>query len=394
MWTRRGFLGLGALCATSLCFAGQTAPEKRRRLVVLQLTGGNDGLNTLVPYADERYAKLRPRLALRANEVLRLDSEQGLHPALRELRKAYDAGLVALVNGVGHAASNLSHFRSQAIWDAASDAGASSPDGWLGRHYELTLRGDALVDSPITLLALGRDTLPLALKSPHGTWPAIPELPHWRAPALGLDPGAGAGIVEGTPASEVRTCLRSAEQASALFARASSRKPVVEYPDHPFARSLKSVADVIAAELPTSCFYLTLDGFDTHTRQRTEQERQLATLDSALGAFVADLRALERLDEVLVLGFSEFGRRLKESGIGPDAGTDHGTAGLAFLLGGRVRGGLHGKQPNLDELDADGNLKATIDYRRLYASVIGPWLGGDHERVLAGSYEPLELVRS
>ncbi len=393
MWTRRGFLGLGALGAAACCLSSRLAVGSRRRLVVLQLAGGNDGLNTLVPYVDEHYRSLRPELALRADEVLRLDAEQGLHPALRELRRAYDAGLLACVNGVGHALSNLSHFRSQAIWDAACEAGSTSPEGWLGRHYGITLRGDPLADSPIALLALGRDTLPLALKSRHRTWPAIPELAGWNPPALGLDLGAGSGISAGSPAAEVRACLRDAQQASALLARASDRRPAVEYPAGALARSLKSVADVIAAELPTSCFYVSYDGFDTHSRQRPGQERQLAQLDLALGAFLAELRLLERLEEVLILVISEFGRRAAESGIGPDAGTDHGTAGLVLLLGGRVRAGLHGRQPDLSDLDADGNLKPALDFRRVYASVIEHWLGGDSQRVLGGAYESLEILR-
>jgi uncharacterized protein (DUF1501 family) len=393
MWTRRGFLGLGALGAAACCLSSRSPAREQRRLVVLQLTGGNDGLNTLVPYTDERYRRLRPELGLRADEVLRLDAEQGLHPALRELRRAYDEGLLACVNGVGHALSNLSHFRSQAIWDAASEAGSTSADGWLGRHYEVSLRGDPAADSPIALLALGRDTLPLGLKSRRHTWPAIPNLARWSAPALGLDHGSGAGIQAGTPAAEVRECLRSAQQASALFALAANRRPAVEYAPEPLARALKSTADVIAADLPTSCFYLSLDGFDTHSRQRIEQERQLAQLDRALGSFLADLRALRQLDLVLVLVISEFGRRAAQSGIGSDAGTDHGRAGLVLLLGGRVRAGLHGAQPDLADLDADGNVKSTLDFRRVYAGVIDHWLGGDSRRVLAGAYEPLEILR-
>jgi uncharacterized protein (DUF1501 family) len=398
-WTRRGFLGLGVACAAalrlpqSLAQASAEAGVRRRQLVLLRLTGGNDGLGTLVPYADERLARLRPDLALRAADVLRLDDEQGLHPALSRLREAYDAGLVACVHGVGQPSANLSHFKSRAIWDAGSEAGAASRDGWLGRFYEATLRGDAQRDGPLALLALGSDALPLALKSPHGSWPAIPRLSGWIAPAQGLEPGPGAGLAPGTPAAQVRECLQRAAQASALVARAAGRRTDVVYPGDALGTALHDVADLVAAELPVSAACVELDGFDTHTRQRLQQARALAALDGALGAFLEDLRALRRLDDVLVLVFSEFGRRPAQSGIGADAGSDHGTAGPVFLVGGAVRAGIHGRQPDLERLDSDGNLAAAHDFRRVYASVLR-WLGGDPARVLGPGWEPLELLAS
>jgi uncharacterized protein (DUF1501 family) len=396
MLDRRTFLQVGAFGSAALFLPRASAlglHDPTRKLVVVQLMGGNDGLNTLVPYADPLYHRLRPNIAIPEKEVLRIDGQQGFHPSLVKLRKRYDEGLVACVNGVGHGLSNLSHFRSQAIWDAASEAAGASPDGWLGRHYASAMRGVAGLDSPIALLALGRDTLPLALKANGASWPAIPELAAWKAPEGGLLEAA-ANADERANTALLRECLRSAARASELLARASSRRTKADYAIRPLARALKSVADVIAADLPASCFYVTYDGFDTHTRQLHQHAIQLQRVDLAFDAFLEDLSALGRLDDVLLLTVSEFGRRAAESGLGADAGTDHGSASTLLVVGGRVRAGLHGQQPDLADLDADGNVKHTLDFRQVYASVIDEWLGGDSEKVLGGPYTKLDLIRS
>lgn len=396
-WTRRGFLGGSAACAATLLLSGargeRRTDSERRTLVVLRLSGGNDGLATLVPLGDERLAALRPDLVLPALDLLRVDPQHGLHPALPRLRAAFDAGLAACVPGVGLPSSNLSHFKSRAIWDAGGERGAASPDGWLGRHWELALRGDARRDSPLALVALGTDALPLALKSAHGNWPAIPRLAQWVAPQQGLEPGAGAGFVPGSNAALVLECQRRAREASALVARAAGRSRAPEYPASPLGAALRDAADLLAAELPVRAVWLELDGFDTHTRQRVQHARALAQLDAALGVFLEDLRALRRLEDVLVLVHSEFGRRPAQSGIGADAGSDHGTAGPVFLLGGGVRAGIHGGPADLAALDEDGNLRVEVDFRRVYASVL-EWLGGAATRVLGAGFEPLPLLRS
>jgi len=396
MLDRRSLLQLGALGGAALWLpraAAASRPDTRRRLVVVELQGGNDGLNTLVPYADPLYHRLRPNVAIAERDVLRIDELQGFHPALAKLRRRYDQGLVACVNGVGHALSNLSHFRSRAIWEAASESASASPYGWLGRHYTNSMRGVAGLDSPIALLALGRDTLPLALKTNGASWPAIPELAAWKAPADGLLESAAQS--EGrADTAHVRECLRSAARASELLARAAGRRTRAEYALRPLARALKSVADVIAADLPASCFFVTYDGFDTHARQAREHATHLQRVDLAIDAFLEDLSALGRLDDVLLLTVSEFGRRAAESGIGADAGTDHGSASLLLVAGGRVLPGLHGRQPDLAGLDADGNVKHTIDFRQVYASVIDDWLGGESAKVLGAPYAKLDLFRS
>ncbi len=393
MWTRRGFLGLGAWSTMALCLAREARTRARGPLVLLRLSGGNDGLNTLVPFADEQYRRLRPDLALREREVLRLDEQLGLHPSLVRLRAAFEQGRLGCVQGVGQPVANLSHFQSRAIWDAGSERGSSMPDGWLGRHYELLRRDDPLRASPIALLALGSDSLPLALRSRHSAWPAIPRLESWVAIAPEPETDAECATTEGSRAALVRDCLRGAREARELLARAAGRRPLAAYPDEPLAAALKSVADLVAAELPCGAVWVELDGFDTHTRQLAAQARMLAAVDGALGAFLEDVAQLRRLDDVLVLAFSEFGRRAAQSGLGADAGTDHGTAGPVFLLGGRVRAGIHGVRPDLGDLDGDGNLKCAVDFRRVYASVLEGWLGGDSERVLGGRWEPLEILR-
>ena len=394
MITRRRFLGFGAgtaglaaLPRWMRCAAAPVTGDPSRVLVVVQLMGGNDGLNTVVPLDDDRYARLRPNLALRKQQVLALDERNGFHSSLANLRARFGEGEVAIVHGVGHAHPNLSHFRSQAIWEAASEQGSASRDGWLGRHHDACDRAG----SPVALLALGRDSLPLALRSRTSAFPAIPDLAAWRLQG-------SAPVIEGEEGEDslgrVRDCMRSALEASEALGRASGRSTRAAYPDHPLGRSLKSAADVVVAGLPVRCVWVTLPGFDTHTEQLEEHARLLARLDASLDAFLADLETEGAHERVLVATISEFGRRPAESGLGELAGTDHGTASTLLVAGARVRGGILGEQPDLDDLDPHGNPGHRVDFRSLYATLIEDWLGGNAEPVLGAAYPKLELVRS
>jgi uncharacterized protein (DUF1501 family) len=404
MITRRQFLGASvgttagaAVLPSWVRAASRAAPiDSSRVLVVLQLIGGNDGLNSVVPIDDELYARTRPNLAVARSKALAIDQRNGFHPGLEHLREWYEAGHVCVVHGVGHEHSSLSHFRSQAMWDAATSAGSLSDTGWLGRQYEANLRGEPRMDSPIAMLALGRDTLPFALKTRARTWLAIPSLEN--ALSIGADHEDADDLDSrgdrSNALARVTDSMRAARQASVALAKAENRTPLAKYPILPIARALRSVADVLAADLPTRCFYLTFPGFDTHTRQVFEHGRLLSRLDASLNAFLCDLKAQGNLDRVVVATVSEFGRRPAESGLGSDAGTDHGTASISFLIGGRVRGGIHGDQPDLADLDENGNVRYRVDFRRIYASLIEDWLGGRSETVLDGKYEKLDLFRS
>jgi uncharacterized protein (DUF1501 family) len=367
----------------------------KRTLVVLQLFGGNDGFNTLVRPDDDHYRRARPNVALRANELLPLLPGIGLHPALVHLREHYLAGQVGIVEGIGIEHSSLSHFRCERVWE--SGRRESDSTGWIGRWFDAEVERGRAVPSATALIALGRSALPDALRAARVSAPVLPSLERVRslAGANALDAVAIPARSTGVAADKARyvdEALRATRRACERLARACERTPSVTYPRTVLGRGLCDAAHVIAADVGARVVYTTLTSFDTHTRQRAEQAPLLADLDGSLHAFLGDLAALGRLDDTLIVTVSEFGRRLAENGIGADAGTDHGRSSLSFVLGGAVRGGLYGEPPRFDALDEDGNVPATVDFRRLYATAIDRWLGGNSRDVLGGEFDGLEVL--
>lgn len=394
---RRRFLQTtAAVTASALCARasfGHAPPrsDSGRVLVMLELAGGNDGLNVLVPYAHDAYAEARGSLALTSQELLRIDDEVGLHPALTGLKAIHDAGKLAWVEGVGYPEPIRSHFLSMDVWHAGRLDGRRGGSGWLARLVD-HLAAD--VEDPNLLVALGA-RVPFSCDGGEHRAVAFAKPADYRLVAAGDETKTLDSAVSSTQVSErARAFLRRAY----LDARASSdvvRKavadyvPSAKYPSSALASDLRTVAALIAGGVSTRVFSLQLGGFDTHNGQRARQQRLLAELGDALHAFHMDLEAARLADRVLVVGYSEFGRRVAANASG---GTDHGAAGLAFLLGGGVKGGLYGARPALDRLDDNGDLKFTTDFRRVYATAIGPWLGGDARVVLGEAHEPLRCL--
>ncbi len=400
---RRSFLGLslGSLPALGsaphwLRAAAGRLESGARRLVVLELFGGNDGLNTLVPFEDDRYYRARPSIGLAKADLLVLDEQNGLHPSLSRTRGWLDRGCVALVRDVGYPAPNLSHFTSRDIWSTARVDWTGVAGGWLGDWSARASRGD-----PLSMIAIGSPDAPRILRGPGGLAPAVPDLasfhfdgggdPDGRSrlsafQALASAPGADP---ESAFVQEMIHLARSSSQALSRAPRAS--RPVA-YPGTALGRDLAGVADVIAAGLSTRVFHLQLSGFDTHSKQLATQAALLGEIDAALDAFLSDLRELGRLDDTLVLTVSEFGRRVEQSGEGSEAGSDHGTASLLLICGGRVKAGLHGPQPDLEHLDESGNQVHRVVFRSVFATLLERWLGADPEVVLGGSFPTLPLL--
>jgi uncharacterized protein (DUF1501 family) len=402
---RRAFLGrgLGALAGSALApgwlsAAARLRPERgARALVVVELFGGNDGLNTLVPFADERYHALRPLLALPRERCLALDETQGLHPSLARLREWYGRGHVALRRGVGYPEPNLSHFTSRDIWSCARTGSLPSADGWLW--------GARGADEP-GLLALGNDSAPPIARGQAGTALAVRALADFHLGQPGALDGpesaarrAAFEALVAAPrgereceytAARLREALRCAERLQGVARSARG----AQYPGTRLGSDLASCADVLAADLPTRLFHVQHDGYDTHSRQLETQARLLGELDLALDAFLCDLAAQGRLEHTLVLVVSEFGRRAAESGVGLEAGTDHGAASVALLAGGGVRGGVSGAAPDLGALDAAGNPVHTTDFRSVLREALGGWLGLDAGAILDGDWPTLDLVRN
>ena len=384
--------------------ARSAAGREERVLVVLELRGGNDGLNTLVPIEDERYFRARPELALTKEDVLPLDSLNGLHPSLAHCREWFGEGSLAIVQQVGYPRPNLSHFASSDVWESATADEPRPAAGWLGQWRDRA--GEPWREEPLAMLALGTGVLPYALRGSGVRAPAAWSLPHYR-----FQTALGAGdeharerretleALYRAPATapeleHVQQVFELARRSSEELVRASERATPEGYPPTKLGRDLCAVANVIARELPVRVFHVAHCGFDTHIEQLEEHAKLLAQLDQALHAFLSDLRAQQKLARTLVLTVSEFGRRAAESGLGSDAGTDHGAASCLLLAGGGVRGGVHGGQPDLAHLDETGNLVHAVDFRRVYATVLERWLGADSEGVLGARFEPLEVLRS
>lgn len=334
-------------------------------LVVVQLSGGNDGLNTVVPHAHDEYYRARPTLGIARDQVLRLSDEVGLHPNLKKLKSLYDNGRMAVIQAVGYPNPDRSHFRSMEIWHTADPEGRAQSFGWIGRYFDNTCSGC----QPHAGVNVGATT-PLAMRGEKGLGVALetPEMFTWLPTAGGIGSdeielwkmlNTPAGVPQG-PIDFLRHTAMNAHLASEAIRNAAGRyAPKVEYPNHRFGQDLKLISRLIAGGSPTRVYYCSLGGFDTHANQRSEHERLLTWLTDGVDAFYRDLEDQGNADRVLVMAFSEFGRRVAENA---SLGTDHGAGAPMLVFGKRVRGGVYGRHPSLTDL-ADGDLRFAVDFR-------------------------------
>jgi uncharacterized protein (DUF1501 family) len=377
-------------------------------LVVLQLAGGNDGLNTVVPFANDLYYKARPRLAVAAESVLKVNDRAGFHPALAALKGWYDEGRMTVVEGTGYPNPNRSHFRSTEIWHTASDADRVERHGWIGRYFDNACAGeDALAG-----VALGKQ-MPQAFtaKTPRGVTfenPARYQFPKEAAlseQAMMLHGGeegeasgasiadlGGAAPVSGVEALDFleRTHLDAEVSSRQILELSKKGKNEAVYPNSALAQKLSTIARFISGGLKTRIYYLSQGGYDTHQNQLGSHERLLREFSEAMAAFLADLKAQGNDRRVTVLTFSEFGRRVKENG---SQGTDHGAAAPLFLFGGPWKGGMHGQLPTLAEDDlVQGDIRYHVDFRSVYATVLQKHLGTAAAPVLGRDFPVLDLA--
>lgn len=415
--TRREFLR-GATGGIGLLAFGQFAPsflvqsvraeaprpEKDRSILVLvQLAGGNDGLNTVVPYTDDAYYRLRPNLGLPAASILQLSDTQGLHPACAPLHDLFNHGQLAVVQNVGYPNPNRSHFRSTEIWEAATASDATSDTGWVGRFLDNTcagmpVRAPADADSAPDPVAVHiSDEVPGAFLAAgsHSTF-GLPARSRGRSQERGerhlLEQLVRPADHDHAPGTANAGFLRQVTLDTLVTERRvqdviNRYRPEATYPGDPFANSLRQVASLISAGFSTRVYFVSLGGFDTHNNQAGAHERLLRTLSTGLAAFQADLTSRQLDNQVLTMTFSEFGRRPNEN---LSFGTDHGTAAPLFALGTGVRGGLLGTAPSLD-LAPNDDLSFSTDFRQVYASVLRDWLGAPPDSVLGQTFDPLPL---
>jgi uncharacterized protein (DUF1501 family) len=419
-WTVPAFLGntFSALQAEAEDKATQVATGRDSTiLVVLQMAGGNDGLNTVVPFANDHYHRARPRIKLADKQVLRLNDEIGLHSNLAGFKELYDHGQLAVIQGVGYPNPNRSHFRSTEIWQTASDAERIESYGWLGRYFDNTCHGC----DPTVAVNIGRQ-MPqaFAAKNPKGVSLDSPQNYRFISPEktksgelsraeesfrklneleseMAENSGSSVTAIHGSAKHKgsaldfiERTALDAQISSDKIRAIANRVENHAAYPGSQLGNSLKLVAKLIGGGLPTRIFYVSQGGYDTHTNQTGTHERLLKELGDSVKAFVEDLKAQGNLSRVLVMTFSEFGRRVAENA---NSGTDHGAAAPMFVVGEKVKAGLLGQCPSLAPADLfQGDLKYNLDFRCVYAGVLESWLKTKSEPILGRKFPPLQLV--
>lgn len=424
-WTVPVFLSdtFSALQADAAASATQVATGKDSTiLVVLQMAGGNDGINTVVPYANDFYHKARPKIGLKAGEILKVNDEIGLHGALKGFKDLYDGGQLSIVQGVGYPNPNRSHFRSTEIWQTASDSEQVEKHGWLGRYFD----NDCSGSDPAVGVTIGSQ-LPEAFfaAKPKGVCFSNPQnyrfiangseteesykklnelensgpgmAPEMSSPDAENSGGSIAMLPAGMPMTGgraidfiSRTALDAQHSSDEIRAVAARVQNQAEYPNSPLAGSLKLVAKLIGGGLPTRVYYVSQGGYDTHTNQIATQQRLLQDLGDSVKAFVDDMKVQGNMQRVLVMTFSEFGRRVAENANG---GTDHGAAAPMFIVGNNVKAGLQGKYPSLAPQDLfQGDVKFNMDFRSVYAGVLEDWLHTKSAPILGRQFVPLKLV--
>ncbi len=379
--TRRSFLAACAVLpfAGSAALAGVASPA-RKLLILVELKGGNDGLNTVVPYADPNYARLRPRLAIDRDQVIKLTAEVGLHPSLEKLAPLWESKRLAVVQGVGYPDPNLSHFRSIEIWDTASKSDEYLEAGWLTRVFAHSPSPSGFAADGVVVGSGGMG--PLAGRGARAIALANPER-FLRNARFARGEGESRNAALAHILRVERDVMVSAQRLHA------QRTFATAFPAGPFGNGVATTAQLAANEAGIAVIRLTLDGFDTHAYQLARQQNLLRQLGDGLAALREALIEIGRWDSTVVATYAEFGRRPRENHTG---GTDHGTANVHLVMGGKVRGGLHGAAPALDRLDGEGNLAFAVDFRAYYATLLERHWQVRAKDVLGERFVPLDFI--
>jgi uncharacterized protein (DUF1501 family) len=397
----------------------QPSGKDGKILVIVQLSGGNDGLNTVVPFADDAYHRNRPAIGHDGKSVHKLDDYIGLNPNLAPLKALYDDGRMSIIQGVGYPNPNRSHFRSMDIWHSATPDKEVVTNGWLGRYFDNTCTGT----DPHVGVSIG-EQMPLAMKGDRITPLSFdrPETYRYNGkdkegyltinkieanaamkaesaaspkPHAGAKPQAAAKASKIiTPASQLdflhRTAMDAQLSSDDILRMTSQHSSPEAYPGGSFGNGLKTVAAMIAGGLPTRVYYVSLGGFDTHANEKGRHDQLMQQFAQGVSAFWKDIKKHENADRVMMMTFSEFGRRVQQNASG---GTDHGAAAPMFLFGPKLKQGIIGKHPSLTDLDA-GDLKYKIDFRNVYATVLQDWLDAPSKPVLGSQFATMPLLKA
>jgi uncharacterized protein (DUF1501 family) len=388
---RRTFLQTGSLATASLlvpkfmkAFEPQQllVPPGNKTLVVIQFSGGNDGLNTVVPITNDWYYRGRPTLNISAEKAHTLTTDAGLHPALTICKELYDQGELAIMNSVGYPNPDRSHFRSMDIWHSASESNEYFTTGWLGRYLDeqcknCTTPTQALeVDDVLSLVLKGEQNKGLALRDPKGLY--------------GVSSGRYFNSLHHAHEHEeetvdylYKTMSETISSAEYIYRQSQMHPSAAQYPSTKTGKSLKTIASLILSDINTRVYYVSLGSFDTHVNQANQQTKLFTELNDALTVFVKDLKQNRRFEDVMIMTFSEFGRRVKQNASN---GTDHGTANnMFFISGGLRKKGILNPLPDLQDLIA-GDLKHQVDFKTVYATILRKWLNADDRAILGKEY--------
>ena len=395
---RRQFIQVGSLATASFMVpkflkafeGGRMVPPGNKVVVVLQLSGGNDGLNTVIPIRNDIYYKSRPKLGIEKLKALSLTDEVGLHPELASFADAFHDGSMGILNNVGYPNPDRSHFRSMDIWQSGSASNEYVTSGWLGRYLDAQCDGcghptQALeIDDMLSLALKGDHTNGLALKDPKRLYGTSNE-------KFFKDVSAQHGDHHDEKPVDYlyKTMAETISSADYIFKQSRLHPSTADYPNTDLGKNLKTIASLIYSEINTKVYYVSLGSFDTHVNQEQQQQRLFKEMNGAVGSFIKDLKANNRFNDVLFFTFSEFGRRVSQNASG---GTDHGTANNMFLLsGGLKEKGILNSMPDLADLD-EGDLRYKVDFKNVYSTVLKNWLGADDAKILGKQYQPLTFV--
>lgn len=393
---RRDFIQVGALATASLMMPKflkafekrAMVPAGNKVLVVLQFSGGNDGLNTVIPVRNDIYYNARPKLGIVKEKSLLITDEVGLNPALIGFKELYDNGNLGILNSVGYPNPDRSHFRSMDIWQSGSNSKDYVNTGWLGRYLDAQCSG---CDKPTQALEVD-DVLSLALKGDKSKGLAVKDpgrLYNTSHKKYFKDINADHHHDEETVDYLYKTLSETLSSAEYIFDQSKVHPSSQMYPATELGKNLKTVSSLIMSDINTKVYYVSLGSFDTHVNQDNQQTRLFTELNDAIAAFTRDLKANNRFDDVLLMTFSEFGRRVSQNASG---GTDHGTANNMFFIGGGLKQkGLINTMPDLADLN-EGDLKYKVDFKDVYATVLNKWLSADDRKILGRQSQYLNFI--
>ena len=392
---RKEFLQIGSLASASLMMPKflkafekpSLVPPGNKVMVVLQFSGGNDGLNTVIPIRNDIYYKSRPKLGIPKGQALQVTDEAGLNPALPYFKELFDEGSLGIMNNVGYPNPDRSHFRSMDIWQSASESNEYITTGWLGRYLDAQCSGCSKptqtleIDDVLSLAMKGESLKGLALKDPKQLFNSSNEK-YFR------EINASHDHEEAAVDYLYKTLSETLNSADYIYEQSRRHPSSQAYPATQLGKNLKTITSLVLSDINTKVYYVSLGSFDTHVNQESQQKRLFTELNDAITSFVKDLKNNNRFQDVTIMTFSEFGRRVAQNASG---GTDHGTANnMFFISGGLKKKGLLNPMADLNDLN-QGDLKHTVDFKSVYATMLHNWLGANDEKIL-GKYGVMDFV--